>query len=377
MNLGSALTELRLAGDVRVRWEERSGELPSGDNLERGRARYRFRTALTGRVLNDWSFGFRLETGSGNRSSNVTMGADGGPFAKGDDGIYIGQIYTTYAPSSLWSVTLGRMPNPLVTTPMMWDADINPEGISETFRLRQEKLEWFGTAAQFIYAGSNTRNPFGAGKVNDVYLLAWQGGLKYYIDGTSKFFQVAPTVYHYVNADQSKNPTAFRGAFTASNPAGINNLFVVDIPVEYNWLINGVAARVFADVAINLDAEERARKWGRPDLDGENLAYSVGFQYGKAANKGEWDARIGYQSVDAFALDTNLVDSDIFDSRTNMRGWVVGGNYALGAATMLSFTVANADRVEKSLVAPGAGDIGSNNALGDYWIFQADLNLKF
>ena len=103
----------------------------------------------------------------------------------------------------------------------------------------------------------------------------------------------------------------------------------------------------------------------------------MGFQYGKAANAGEWDARIAYQSVDAFALDANLVDSDIFDSRTNMRGFVVGANYALGAATMLSFPLANADRVNDAIGAPGSGDVGSNNALENYWLFQADLNLKF
>ena len=150
-----------------------------------------------------------------------------------------------------------------------------------------------------------------------------------------------------------------------------------NVPVEYSWKVKDVPVRAYADIALNLDAEERARKYGRPDLDGEDMAYSFGVQYGKAANKGEWDVRVGYQSVEAFSLDANLVDSDIFDSRTNMEGFVVSGNYALGAATMLSLTVANADRVTSSLNAPGAGDVGSNNGLKDFWLFQADLNLKF
>ncbi len=375
LNLSSSLTELRLAGDVRVRWEERGGELMNGDNLERGRFRYRFRTALTGRLLNDWSFGFRLETGSGNRSSNVTMGTDGGPFGKSDDGIYIGQIYATYTPTPAFSATIGRMPNPLVSTSMIWDGDINPEGLAETYRTRRDKTEYFFTAGQFLYGGSNTRNPFGSGKVNDTFLLAWQGGVKYSFDASS--LQIAPTIYQYVGADQSKNASAFRGAFGPSNPAGINDLFIINVPVEYSWKVKDVPVRAYADIALNLDAEERARKYGRPDLDGEDMAYSFGVQYGKAANKGEWDVRVGYQSVEAFSLDANLVDSDIFDSRTNMEGFVVSGNYALGAATMLSLTVANADRVTSSLNAPGAGDVGSNNALKDYWLFQADLNLKF
>jgi len=152
---------------------------------------------------------------------------------------------------------------------------------------------------------------------------------------------------------------------------------VFEVPFEYDWVLGGVPARAYADVAINLDAKERAKKFGTPNLDGQDKAYTVGFQYGKAVNKGEWDARIFYQYVQAFALDANLVDSDIFDSRTNMRGLVVGADYALGGATMFSVTAAQAKRVNDTIIAPGAGDIGSNNALDKYWLLQADIVVKF
>lgn len=378
LNLGSALTEFRIAGDARVRFESRRGELDSGDQQERDRFRYRFRAGFTGRLLQDWGYGMRLETGSGNRSSNVTMGGEAGPWAKGDDGVHLGQIYATWNPSANFALIAGRMPNPLVNSSMMWDGDLNPEGLAEQFRFRGEDVEYFGTFAQFLYAGANTQNAFGnAANVRDLYLFAWQGGLRYHLDGPTKWFQIAPTLYHYVGADQARNPAAFRGAFSPTNPGAINNLFILDVPMEYNWRINDTPVRAFADVAINLDADQRALKWGRPDLDSENLAYQVGFHYGKAANPREWDARIFYQSVGAFALDANLVDSDLFDSRTNMAGFGAGFNYALGTATQLSLTAARGERKNSTLVAPGAGDIGANNALDSYWLFQTDLNVKF
>jgi len=377
LNLSSALTELKIAGDARVRFESRGGQLPSGDNSERDRFRYRFRAGLSGKVLNNWAWGFRLETATGSRSSNVTMGDDAGPFAKNSDTVNIGQIWAQWTPTSELTFTAGRMPNPLVTTAMVWDADINPEGFAESFKRRVDKFEYSVTAAQFLYSAAGTQNTFGAAaNVQDLFLFAWQGGLKYYQEGATTFFQVNPTVYHYVR-NNKYNPAAFKGTFTPTSAAAVNNLFVVDVPVEYNWVSNGVPLRAFGDFAVNLEGDDRATKWGRADLDSENTAWQVGIQYGKAANKGEWDVKALYQSVGAFALDPNLVDSDIFDSRTNMRGWVVSGNYALGAATMFTLTLGNGERKEDSIIAPGAGDIGSNNALDKYWLLQADIVVKF
>jgi len=389
LNLSSTLTELRLSGDVRARFESRSGALPSGDHQERDRFRYRFRTSITGKLVNNWSFGTRLETANGSRSSNVTMGDDSvantSPFHKASDGIYVGQIYINYAPSPLFNITVGRMPNPLNTTLMVWDGDINPEGFAEQFKYRSGNNEFSAVLGQFLYSAANSQNTFGSGaNVKDMGLLAWQAGYKLYVEGAANYFLITPTLYTYTRSSQ--NAAAFRDGFAATTNAagtpptsttGVNNLTVVEIPFEYDWVMGGVPVRTYADVAINLDAKDRALKFGRPDLDGQNKAYTVGFQYGKAVNKGEWDARIFYQSVQAFALDPNLVDSDIFDSRTNMKGIVVGGDYALGGATMFSLTASQAKRANSTIIAPGAGDIGSNNNLDKYWLLQADVVVKF
>jgi hypothetical protein len=384
LNLSSTLSEFRIAGDLRVRYESRGGELTNGDDQKRDRFRYRVRTALTGKVLQNWGWGVRLESGGGSRSTNVTLADDGGPYAKTNDGLYIGQIYATWAPTPEWTFTAGRMANPLVTTSMVWDGDINPEGLAEQFRTRRGNNEFFVTLAQFVYGTSGNQDPFAAitsaniAGTEDLFLTAWQGGYKRYLNGPTNFFQIAPVLYYYAGADQRANIAAFNGAMSATNAAPVNNLSVLEIPFEYNWVAaNGVPLRAFADFAINLDADARARKFGRTDLDGEDKAFHLGLQYGKASLPGEWDARVIYQSVGSFALDANLVDSDLFDSRTNMEGFIVGANYALGAATQLSLTYANAERKNNSVIASGSGDIGANNALADYWLLQVDLNVKF
>src|SRR5438477_4966427 len=141
--LSAPITELELYGDARLRYEYRSGRTagdvsPPNDWQERKRERYRLRLGLRGVLLDDWFFGVRLETSQNPRSTNVTFGDDtsgsstatsNGPFSKTNDGINVGQAYVGYRGFPDITLTAGKMPNLLVSTLMIWDADINPEGL--------------------------------------------------------------------------------------------------------------------------------------------------------------------------------------------------------------------------------------------------------
>src|SRR6266446_7380644 len=133
--LSTAITELELYGDARFRYEIRNGENLSNDTLQRNRERYRLRLGLRGILADDWFFGVRLETGTNPRSSNVTFGDDSGggngPFAKNSDGIFVGQAYLGYKGFKDITLTVGKMANPMIKTLMVWDPDINPEGLAE------------------------------------------------------------------------------------------------------------------------------------------------------------------------------------------------------------------------------------------------------
>src|SRR4029453_10761186 len=192
--------------------------------------RYRVRIGLRGTLLDDWFFGLRLETSTSPRSTNVTFGDDSGvngPFSKDSDRISVGQAYLGYKGFPDITLTAGRMPNPLVTTPLLWDDDINPEGLpqqwkntfnvsfgggggaaesyskegyskdgkgvvatqaaAEPFKL---KIDVFANFAQFVYDDTNPENPIGPARTTDTngftqrvpttdaFLLAWQGGTR-------------------------------------------------------------------------------------------------------------------------------------------------------------------------------------------------------
>src|ERR1700719_1293090 len=148
--LSTPITEIEIYGDIRLRYQYNGGQTTDNSPLarpangiagkddwqERERERYRLRLGLRGTLADDWFFGIRFETNASSRSTNVTFGdeASGGPFAKNSDTVNVGQAYLGYKGFQDITLTGGRMPNPLVTTLMTWDPDINPEGLAEQWK---------------------------------------------------------------------------------------------------------------------------------------------------------------------------------------------------------------------------------------------------
>jgi hypothetical protein len=375
LQLYTGLTELRISGDLRIRYEYRQGESVAGDNVERGRFRYRLRPTITGQLEDDWFFGFRLENGSGSRSSNGTFADSAGPWNKTNDGVYVGQVYLGYKASPDLTLYAGRMPNPFVNTLLVWDGDINPTGVAEQYKSTTGNTTYFANFGQFLYDSGNPQNSLApTASHQDQYLLGWQGGATIKVNKTDSV-QFAPTVYEYVNNKPgAKN---FGGAFSPANTAAINNLLILDMPVDYTFTIpGGVVNRIFGDVAYNTDGKERAKKFGRTDLNNQVYAWQLGYQYGKAKHKGDWDAKAYYQYTGLFALDPNLVDSDIFDSRVNMKGVVFGVNYLITDAVTFSFTYANGAAGKNTAVTAGSGDL-TLPTINKFNLLQFDVVAKF
>ncbi len=449
--LSSPITEIELYGDARMRYEYRAGRTDNNNPLaapgagvaahndwqERERERYRLRIGLRGTLADDWFFGVRLETSTSPRSTNVTFGDDSGvngPFSKDSDRISVGQVYLGYKGFKDITLTAGRMPQPLVTTLMTWDADINPEGLAEqwkhTFNLEfgaanavaategyskeggknvvapapsepfKLKIDVFANFAQFIYDESNPENPLGrrarvsagaggpTGQTNDLipntdaFLLAWQVGARVTFP-KNIYVQIAPTLYNYTgNGDtfnihyQGGSPFVTNAASLAQNQTGINSLLIYDMPWEVGWKLGELPMRIFGDFAVNLDGDDRADAAGHPDKHDQRYAYQVGVGVGQLKAKRDWQVNVFWQHTEQYSLDPNLVDSDIFDSRVGLEGVAVQAGYALSDAVIFNLTWGYGWRSDSSLGTGGAGDIGIN-PLAKYQIFQADLNVKF
>ena len=446
--LSTSITEMELYGDVRLRYQYNGGETKdrgpvaapgagvagTNDWQERERERYRLRLGLRGPLMDDWFFGLRLETNANSRSTNVTFGDDtssssaggGGPFAKGSDIVYIGQAYAGYKGFPDTTLTAGRMANPLLSTRMVWDPDINPEGLAEQWKHTWAigggappppvyskdgknvaapppsepwlKISAFANFAQFVYDDSNPENPLGARATTtanngsnqlvpntDAFLCAWQLGAKFEFPHIV-YFQLAPTLYNYTGNGDTFNvhyvggdPHLTNADSLATNQTGINSLLVFDVPAEFGWKAWGIPMRIFGDFATNFEGDDRASAAGQPGQGSQRYAYQAGLGIGQLKKKNDWQIDLWYQHTEQYALDPNLIDDDIFNAQENMHGIVAQAAYNFTSAVNFRLTYAHGWWYNHNLGTGGnTGTITiATNPTNQYNLFQADLNLNF
>jgi len=444
--ISDAIKNLELFGDARVRYEHREASTPVSDRIDLDRARLALRVGLRGEAFDNFYYGLRLDTSSNPRSPWVTLGASSpSPFGKSAFGINVGQAYLGWRPANWLDVELGKMANPLYTTPMVWDPDLNPEGVAERLKGTVGSADFFANFGQFLYQDNNPSYisgsllPAVAGTrlqnyTQPTFMLAWQGVVNYHFT-TDVALQVAPTLYQYVGLMTNYNGLGIGDAFVGEgsyggpgspapidgltsqngvgyNQVGVNHLLVLDVPVEFNFKVGPLHARVFGDYSYNLEGSQRAEAavqalqsqssalpGNAPPLlasgpqRNDVHAYQVGFGIGSAgpvygpsqglvyentSKKNTWEIRTYWQHVEQYALDPNLLDSDFFEGRGNMQGIFAALAYGLSGSTIATIRYGYAERINNKLGTGGSNlDIPQLNPIQRYNILQVDLTLRF
>jgi len=428
--IADSIKSIGLFGDARFRYEYRGADNPKGaaltpgDTYYRERFRYALRFGIKGDLYDNWSYGIRVETSANPRSPWVTFADDTGkansggvsggtPSDKTSDFLNVGQVYLNWHPADWYEMTVGRMPNPLYMTPMVWDSDINPEGAFEKFKYSVGKVDLFADFGQFDYENVNPaqRNPS-----SDAFILAWQLGANVKI-AKDMAFKVAPVVYNYTGRGASAGVnTTFvgQGSAVGGNPNtgalnqnGINNLLVIEVPAEFTFpikksFLGPLQGRLFGDFAYNVNGDDRARAAfnannaaftsGGP-VTGQNKAYQIGFGignlgpvygptqglvYGSTSKKGTWEARFYWQHIEQYSLDVNLIDSDFFEGRANIEGFYSSVAYSFTDAIIGTVRYGHADRIDSSLGTGGSNlDLPQLNPVKNYNVIQLDLTWRF
>jgi hypothetical protein len=444
--ISDGVKSVELYGEVRMRYESREVRTPIGGRIDLDRYRYALRLGLRGDLASGFYYGVRLETSSNPRSPWVTFGTSStatgvpyqGPFGKGAAGINLGQVYLGWQPNENVNLTVGRFANPLFTTPMVWDSDINPEGATEHFKYKIGPAEFFSTFGQYLYQDDNpstsTLGLLGASDTghngNTSFMMAWQGGVKYQLT-TNISFKAAGTLYNYLGHGTNNTttgpaagtpgysdtfvgegyglPVAGASGYSAGsadgfyyNQTGINNLLVLEFPFELNFKLLKHQAKLFGDFAENLDGAQRAEAAvaaaANPNIYFETLhiplqrnqykAYQfglavgngddLGLVYGSNLKRGAWEARFYWQHIEQYALDPNLLDSDFFEGRANMQGFYTALSYGFTSAMIGTVRYGYASRIDDKLGTGGSNqDVPQVNPIDQYNLLQLDLTMKF
>jgi hypothetical protein len=437
--ISEGVKSIGLYGDARLRYEYRRADNPlvlgpnNYDQSPRDRFRYSLRFGIKGELYDQFSYGMRLETGPNPRSPWLTFGDSSNgsttPSSKGGASIYLGQMFVKWQPEKWAELTVGKMPMPLYTTPMVWDPDICPEGFFEKFNVDIGPANVFASFGQFVYENP-AANPALTFYASDVFLTAWQIGATVNIDKDVSL-KVAPVFYTYTGLGSTNGVFGLVGQYpytgqsdptggvpnltsnggipiTGSqyyNQSGINDLLILEIPAELNFKILGTPlgplhGRFFGDFSLNLQGNRRSlhafQSAGgviKRNFTDEFKAYQFGFGigdegpvygptqglvYGSTSKKKTWESRVYWQHVEQYALDVNLLDSDYFEGRANLEGIFAAFSYSFTDSMIGTLRYGYARRINKSLGTGGSNnDLPLINPIDGYRIAQIDLTMRF
>jgi len=422
IKIGSFIDNATIYGDIRVRYEHRDGEddvAPVANKEDRDRGRYKITLGIKTEATNFFYTDLALAMGQRGRSDNATFGTSAVPGSAaiaGSDNkevIYLKRAVLGWHGLDWLTVEAGRVANPLYTTEMVWDKDLNLEGLTEQLNYTVGNAELFGNFGQSLYTG-DAINFSAAGSVDtpSAFLFAWQGGAKYKISDELSA-KAAVTLYTYTHdknavaggaasVNRIFTPGLGNVAINSATAAGqnlgaINNLMPLEIPFELNYKASSnYTVSGFGDFVHNLEGDDRknaactatlsagfsaANRTAICNAGTDDNAWLLGaglkYAQGKEPAAGDWQARIWWQDVGIYSVDPNTVDSDFMDSRLNMQGVVFKAQYNVEENVFLNVAAGHASRKNKNLSAPTSAGNDINLNIDDYNLYQMDLTYKF
>ena len=353
LSISKYLDEGKLYGDIRVRQEWRSAnEYGGDDSVDRSRQRYKVTLGFKTKIAEDWFTDLALAMGSKGRSDNATLG--GGGYGEAKEEIFVKRAMVGWKPTDWLTLQAGRIKNPLYTKPMVWDKDLTWDGASWLTKYKMSKQTTISTTGGVnTMQGDDTQSRDSADK-NSQYQLSAQVFGKHKFDTKSgPSFKTGLTYTMYTNSDggvyKSDDKKHVAQVFNPSaegtdEQTSINDLSLIEIPADYKMMVKpGLGMTVFGDYAYNIDGDDRRKAaidaYGIDGGSDDSSAYMIGIGFGSYKDftaldegkqkKGDWKGNLWYQEVGTYSVDPNHVDSDIFDSKVNIKGIAFKGQYMI------------------------------------------------
>jgi hypothetical protein len=395
--LPSWVDRLQWDGDIRLRGQfdlYPPGNAPAfffqaqGQNIDNTtennfRLRLRARLGLQARLSDTVAAAFRLTTGNTGDpvSTNQTLGNYNGKYS-----VSLDRAYLRLTPTEWFAADAGKVPNPFLSTDLVWNENLNFEGVSLKFKPYTREIFTFRPE---LTLGAYALETFNVSK-DDKWLFAAQGGFEWDASSNSRL-RLGAAYYHYRNIEGV--PNAFGSNvndFTAPpfRQKG-NSLFNIDNDGNPNtvlWallsqfrLVNLTAVASFEHFAplrvtltgdyvrnVGFNTEEILRRTGIATSDSKQRTgyyLRAGIGWPALRDRGNWQAFVGYKYLEPNAVVDAFNDSDFNLGGTNTKGYLLGASYAVATNTWLTARWLSANQV---VGAPLAIDV-----------FQLDLNARF
>jgi hypothetical protein len=272
-----------------------------------------------------------------------------------------------------WRFVGGKQRNPFVSNELMWDADINPQGLAQLF---QRDVGERGTlelkAAQFIVDDRNEVLRGTAG--DDAWMFMQQAVYRQRFGAKGQHrFEVAPGLlfYNSSSVDGLAGTAAFNGT--------TRYLTLLNIPAGLSWAGVGPAVegnlRLYGELTYNFEADNRAYlAYGLSrQFESDPLAWMAGAIYrtGGERARGTVAYRAEYRWIGIGSLDPNINDSDFAFSFLNQAGVRLGLTYNLTDFAALAATYMHTKAIQNGLFLPPVASLHEGRVL------FLDLNVRF
>ena len=302
--------KIKFYGDVRFRYEYLDEEPQAGkaiattaatgysrDNtLER--YRYRLRVGVDATFTDNFTGGFELESNTASDSANQSFGNG---FSK--ESINIGLVYLQWKPTDWLTLVGGKQRNPLYTTDLTWDPDINPEGGSESLswtiplgsdsvpETRDPKdmkaiqapassdmsLTIGFTAAQLIYADNQEFNTAGTAQTPTGVVTTPGAAPAATVVGTAnktdvwQFVEQVPVQFNFNKSTFIKVAPGF-DSYTSGGNTGLSSSFVNGTAGDTGWSGGNTLNFTGPNIADHLEIFQAP---GEVDFKAFNLPFKV------------------------------------------------------------------------------------------------------
>ncbi len=396
LSISKYLDEGKLYGDIRVRQEWRGADEYSGsDSIDRSRQRYKITLGFKTKISENWFTDLALSMGSRGRSDNATFGSESG-YQGNKNELFVKRAMIGWTPTDWLTLQAGRIKNPLYTKPMIWDKDLTWDGASWRTKYKMSNQTTISTTGGVNTMQGDDKQSVDNADTDSQYQISGQVIGKHRFDVKSGPSIKAGLTYTMYTNDDNLNTLSnspFDPSVVGIGATGINDLSLIEVPVDYKIMVkNGLGMTVFGDFAYNFDGDDRRKAAisAFPTIDGgadDNSAFMLGVGFGSYEDfialdrgkqkKGDWKGNIWYQEVGTYSVDPNHVDSDIFDSKVNLKGIAFKGQYMIEDNVKFNVAYAYGEIKDKSVgCTPGVtGDTGM--CIDSMDLIQLDVTYKF
>ncbi len=315
-------------GDVRFR-EETVHNDGVPNNKDQDRQRIRARLGAYSEINPQVDTGIRIATGSNDdpRSTNQDLN---NYFDKKQ--IWLDQGYIDYHPDAIKNLHLvgGKMPQQWVSMgDIIWDSDINPEGVAVTYKYPLSgSTELFGSAGH--YTLKDNVDGEGVQFKHDLRLYAGQLGGRFAITDSMKM-TLGGSIYSYDNDSSSACPTS--GTVSTPCALAING----NSPGETFKLYEGFGQLDFSNLPVPLSIYGQYVN----NADASN-DQDTGWLAGVKSKVYGFNLDYNYRDVQRNAVVGAFTDSDFANGFTGSRGskmkvsYDLDKNFALGATYFMA-----------------------------------------